>query len=162
MFRRSLLTILLLSASLAVVASPATAQLYHHHPMARSWVPGSNIRPHPKGNTEGQQVEWWLPLVEAIPTLLFMFGALPGIIASSKGIPNWKSYFWRGLFFGFLFFPVVLVLIYQVLKYEPEPITNQAQIRPPNVAVPQTARSDGIHAAADIRSPVSFQADSDS
>ena len=82
--------------------------------------------------------------------------------SNSKGLPNWKSYFWRGLFFGFLFFPIVLVLLYQVLKYEPVPITNQAQIRPPNIAVPQTARSDGIHAAADIPSPVSFQADSDS
>jgi len=159
MFRRSLLTILLLSASLAVVAPPATAQLYHHHPMARSWVPGSNIRPHPAGNTEGQQVEWWLPLVEAIPTLLFMFGAVPGIIASSKGIPNWKSYFWRGLFCGFLFFPVVMVLIYQVLKYEPPHITNQAQLRPPNIVVPQTASTDGIHTPADIPPPISFRAE---
>jgi hypothetical protein len=86
-----------------------------------------------------------------------MFGAVPGIIASSKGIPHWKSYFWRGLFFGFLFFPIVIILIYQVMKYEPEPIYNQAQIRPPNIAVPQTARSDGIAAAADIPPPVSFQ-----
>jgi len=161
MLRRSLLTIIL-SAALAVVALPATAQLHHHRQLARSWVPGSRIPQHLVGNVGGQKVEWWLPLVEAIPTLLFMFGAVPGIIANSKGLPNWKSYFWRGLFFGFLFFPVVLVLIYQVLKYEPEPITNQAQIRPPNIAVPQTARSDGIHAAADIPSPVSFQADSDS
>ena len=159
MFRRSLLSILLLSASLAVVASPPIAQLHHHRPMARSWGPGSNIRPHPKGNTEGQKVEWWLPLVEAIPTLLFMFGAVPGIIASSKDIPNWKSYFWRGLFFGFLFFPVVMVLIYQVLKYEPPHITNQAQLRPPNIVVPQTARSDGIHTPADIPPPISFQAE---
>lgn len=157
MFRRSLLSILLLSASLAVGASPAIAQLHHHRPMARSWVPGSNIRPHQAGNTEGQKVEWWLPLVEAIPTLLFMFGVVPGIIASSKGIPNWKSYFWRGLFFGFLFFPVVMVLIYQVLKYEPTHITNQAQLRPPNIVVPQTARSDGIHTHADIPPPISFQ-----
>jgi hypothetical protein len=156
MLRRLLLT-LFLSAALAVVAFPAAAQLHHHRPMARSWVPGSNIRPHPAGDTEGQKVEWWLPLVEAIPTLLFMFGAVPGIIANSKGIPYWKSYFWRGLFFGFLFFPIVMILIYQVMKYEPEPIYNQAQIRPPNIAVPQTARSDGIPAAADIPPPVSFQ-----
>jgi len=158
MLRRLLLT-LFLGATLAVVALPAIAQLHHHRPMARSWVPGSNIRPHPVGKTEDQEVAWWLPLVEAIPTLLFMFGAMPGIMASSKGLPNWKSYFWRGLFFGFLFFPVVMILIYQVLKYEPEPITNQAKIRPPNIAVPQTARSDGIHAAADIPPPVSFQAE---
>ena len=159
MLRRSLLTIIL-SAALAVVALPATAQLHHHRQLARSWVPGSRIPPRPLGNTGGQEVEWWLPLVEAIPTLLFMFGAVPGIIANSKGLPNWKSYFWRGLFFGFLFFPIVLVLLYQVLKYEPVPITNQAQIRPPNVAVPQTARSDGIHSIADIPPPVSFHADS--
>jgi hypothetical protein len=44
-----------------------------------------------------------------------------------------------------------------VMKYEPEPIYNQAQIRPPNIAVPQAARSDGIPAAADIPPPVSFQ-----
>ena len=157
MFRRSLLPILLLSASLAVVASPATAQLYHHHPMARSWVPGSNIRQHPVDKTKDQEVTWWLPLVEAIPTLLFMFGAAPGIIANSKGIPNWKSYFWRGLFFGFLFFPIVLILLYQVLKYEPPHITNQALIRPPNIVVPQTARSDGIHTPADIPVPASYQ-----
>jgi hypothetical protein len=54
----------------------------------------------------------------------------------------------------------VLVLLYQVLKYEPVPITNQAQIRPPNIAVPQTARSDRIHSIADIPPPVSFRADS--
>ena len=158
MLRRLLLT-LFLGATLAVVALPAIAQLHHHRPMARSWVPGSNIRPHPVGKTEDQEVAWWLPLVEAIPTLLFMFGAVPGIIASSKGIPGWKSYFWRGVFFGFLFFPIVLILLYQVLKYEPEPINNQAQIRPPNIAVPQTARSDGIPAAADIPPPISFQAE---
>ena len=145
MLRRSLLT-LILSASLAVVALPATAQLHHHHPT------GSKLGPRIEtyllahwANPETRTLPWWLPLVEAIPTLLFMFGAVPGIIASSKGIPNWKSYFWRGLFFGFLFFPIVLVLLYQVLKYEPVPITNQAQIRPPNIVVPQTARSDGIH-----------------
>jgi hypothetical protein len=159
MLRRSLLTIIL-SAALAVVALPATAQLHHHRQLARSWVPGSRIPPRPLGNTGGQEVEWWLPLVEAIPTLLFMFGAVPGIIANSKGLPNWKSYFWRGLFFGFLFFPIVLVLLYQVLKYEPVPITNQAQIRPPNIAVPQTARSDRIHSIADIPPPVSSRADS--
>ncbi len=159
MLRRLLLT-LFLGAALAVVASPAAAQLHRHHPMARSWVPGSNIGPHPVGKTDDQEVPWWLPLVEAIPTLLFMFGAVPGTIANSKGLPNWKSYFWRGLFFGFLFFPIVLVLLYQVLKYEPVPITNQAQIRPPNVAVPQAARSDGIHSIADIPPPVSFHADS--
>src|ERR1035438_4951070 len=114
MFRRSLLILLLFSASLAVVAYPAAAQLHHRHPMARSWVPGSNIRPHPVGKPKDPDVPWWIPLIEAIPTLLFMFGAVPGIIASSKGIPHWKSYFWRGLFFGFLFFPVVMVLIYQI------------------------------------------------
>jgi hypothetical protein len=160
MFRRAILT-LILSAAQAVVALPATAQLHHHHQITRSWVPGSRMPPRPMGNAGGQQVEWWLPLVEAIPTLLFLLGATPGIIANRKDIPNWKSYFWRGLFFGFFFFPIVLVLLYQVLKYEPAPITNQAQIRPPNIAVPQTARSDGGHAAADIPHPVSFEAESD-
>src|ERR1039458_6931178 len=134
MLRRLLLT-LFLGATLAVVALPAIAQLHRHHPMARSWVPGSNIRPHPVGKTDDQEVPWWLPLIEAIPTLLFMFGAVPGIIASSKGIPHWKSYFWRGLFFGFLFFPIVMVLIYQVLKYEHPAITNPVQLGAPNIAV---------------------------
>jgi hypothetical protein len=136
MLRRLLLT-LILNASLAVVALPATAQLHRHHPMARHLVHASNISSRPLSKPKDPDVPWWLPLVEAIPTLLFMFGAIPGIVASSKGLPNWKSYFWRGIFFGFLFFPIVLILLYQVLKYESEPITNQAQIRPPNVAVPQ-------------------------
>ena len=139
-----MLLTLLLNASLAVVALPATAQLYRHHPMARHLVHASNISSRPLSKPKDPDVPWWLPLVEAIPTLLFMFGAIPGIIASSKGLPNWKSYFWRGIFFGFLFFPIVLILLYQVLKYESEPITNQAQIRPPNVVVPQTARAGGI------------------
>ena len=161
MFRRSLLILLLFSASLAVVAYPATAQLHHRHPMARSWVPGSNIRPHPVGKAKDPDVPWWIPLIEAIPTLLFMFGAVPGIIASSKSIPHWKSYFWRGLLFGFLFFPIVMVLIYQVLKYEHPAITNQALIRPPNIVVPQPARSDGIHTPAAIPPLISFQAEND-
>jgi hypothetical protein len=88
-----------------------------------------------------------------------MFGAVPGIVANSKGIPNWKSYFRRGLFFGFFFFPIVLVLLYQVLKYEPEPITNQAQMRPPNIAVPQAARPDGVRIPALqlLRPPSAFK-----
>ena len=156
MLRRLVLT-LLLGASLAVAGPSAAAQLHlhPHHSMARRLVHASNISPHPLSKPKDPEVPWWLPLVETIPTLLFMFGAVPGIIASSKGLPNWKSFFWRGIFFGFLFFPIVLILLYQVLKYESETITNQAKIRPPNVAVPQAVPQP---AQVDTKPPpISFQ-----
>jgi Zn-dependent protease with chaperone function len=157
MLRRAILVSLLFSASLAVVVIPAAAQLPHRHSMARSLIRGSTVRrpraskPEDTEPPEQAAQPWWIPLLLAIPTLLFMFGAAPGIIASSKGIPNWKSYFWRGLFFGYLFFPIVLVLLYQVLKYESEPIYNQAQLRPPNVVVRQPVPAESKP------SPTSFQ-----
>jgi hypothetical protein len=47
------------------------------------------------------------------------------------------------------------------LKYEHPAITNQALIRPPNIVVPQPARSDGIHTPAAIPPLISFQAEND-
>ena len=157
--------ILVILGVLAAIAVPVVAQIHHHQHAARVSDPQNcacasqplyELPPRPLGNAGQEKVAWWLPLVEAVPTLLCFLGALPGIIAIQRGVPNWKSYFWRGIFFGFLFFPVVLILLYQVLKYEPTPITNQAQMRPPNVVIPQSA---GATFVAETPPPVTFQSE---
>ena len=151
---RQWVRILVILGVLAAIAVPVVAQIHHHQHVTRGWTPGSRLPPRPPVNAGQEKVAWWLPLAEAVPTLLCFLGALPGIIATQRGVPNWKSYFWRGIFFGFLFFPVVLILLYQVLKYQPIPITNQAQMRPPNVVIPQSA---GATFVAETPPSVSFQ-----
>jgi hypothetical protein len=126
MLRRFPLTLILL----AVVALPATAQHPHAHlhRLPHVQTPTTAIAPQPSSS----ELPWLVPAFRLISFLVFLFGAVPGIIAKSKGMPNWKKIFFWGLFFGFLFFPVVLVLLYKVLKYESPPINNQAAFRQVN------------------------------
>jgi hypothetical protein len=63
---------------------------------------------------------------------MFLFGAVPGIMARNREMPNWKSILFYGIFFGFLFFPIALFQLYKVLNYEKPPVTDQASFRPAN------------------------------
>jgi hypothetical protein len=148
MLRRSVLTVVVLL--LAVVVLPATALSHHRRQLVRSSVPGSNVPA--ESRAPQPEVPWMMPLLEAIPALFFLFGAVPGIIATSKGMPNWMSYFWGGLVFGFLFLPAVFVLLYKVLKWKETPMTNQTMLRPPNIVVPAGGRE-----SPETRVPVNFQ-----
>ena len=115
---------------LAVVVLPAAALPHHPRPLHTAVNNSTSARPHimtPEAPT------WLVPALNLVTSLLFLFGAVPGIIAYNKEMPNKKRILISGIIFGFLFFPITFVLLYRVLKYEKPPVMDQATFRPANV-----------------------------
>ena len=115
---------------LAVVALPAAA-LRPHPRMLPLASHNSAIAKPPQSTPEAPS--WVTPALRLISSLMFLFGAVPGIIARNKEMPNWKRILFSGIVFGYLFFPIALFELYKVLKYEKPPVMDQATFRPANV-----------------------------
>jgi hypothetical protein len=114
---------------LAVVALPAAALWHHPRTLPAAVNNWNSAKPHistPEAPT------WLVPSLNLVTSLLFLFGAVPGIIAYNKEMPNKKRILISGIIFGFLFFPITFVLLYRVLKYEKPPVMDQASFRPEN------------------------------
>ena len=114
---------------LAVVALPAAA--LRPHPRMLSPVGHNSARAKPPLSTP-EAPSWVAPALRLVSSLMFLFGAVPGIIACNKGMPNWERILFSGIVFGYLFFPIALFQLYKVLKYEKPPVTDQASFRPAN------------------------------
>jgi hypothetical protein len=114
---------------LAAVALPAAA-LRPHPRMLPPVVHNSALVKPPLSTPEAPS--WVAPALRLVSSLMFLFGAVPGIIARNKEMPNWKSILFSGIFFGFLFFPIALFQLYKVLGYEKPPVMDQASFRPAN------------------------------
>ncbi len=114
---------------LAVVTFPAAA--LQHHPRVSPLAGHKSALAKPLLSTPDAP-SWVVPALRLVSSLMFLFGAAPGIMARNKEMPNWKGILFSGIFFGFLFFPIELFLLYKVLKYEKPPVTNQAAFRPAN------------------------------
>jgi hypothetical protein len=115
---------------LAVVALPAAALRHHPRTMPTAVNNSTSTKPHisiPEAPT------WLIPALNLVTSLLFLFGAVPGIIAYNKDMPNKNRILIFGIIFGYLFFPITFVLLYRALKYEKPPVKDQASFRPANV-----------------------------
>jgi hypothetical protein len=114
---------------LAVVALPAAA--LRHHP--RNFPTAVNSSTSAKPHISAPDAPTWLvPALNLLTSLMFLFGAVPGIIAYNKEMPNKNKILFSGIVFGFLFFPITFFLLYRVLKYERLPVMDQAQFRSVN------------------------------
>jgi hypothetical protein len=114
---------------LAVVAMPAAA--LRPHPRMLSSVGHNSALAKPPLSTP-EAPSWVAPALRLVSSLMFLFGAVPGIMARNREMPNWKSILFYGISFGFLFFPIALFQLYKVLNYEKPPVTDQASFRPAN------------------------------